>query len=304
VSSIEGVGKEPGHEASQVDKMLLPLNTIVQQKLTKHYSSVLGIFQSLAASGYLSFYQVIGFLDIADLLLDSDDMILIKLIQVLLIVTTRESLSAQPMANKVLAFSLKVFSTREPIIKNNILAVLRQLHSLLFEQYTQHQTKNLEDICYEQLNQLITIVGDKSKPMNIKCLGIDLITLILVEARKVLKSSKQLNKLLRKDYVPLLENYLINEAGTFVVLMRSIKSVTQLLITLQSSYDVLQPVLNLANSSHSWQRYLALESFCTLFSDYRQIQLLNDAIRLSTNLPVLLNIHIDSQRHNKRNKHY
>lgn len=285
ISAIERAEKNPGHESALVDRMFLPLNALVQQKAAKHYSSVLAVVQNLAAAGYLSPRQKVAFLDVAELLLESDDMVLIKVIQVLLIVITRDTVGLPPMASKVLEFCLKAFSNHDSIIKNNVLAVLRQVHSLLFEQYSHRQTKELEDVCHEQLDLLISVAS--SKPLNLKCLGIDMVTLILVEARKVLRSSKRITRLLKKSYVPVLESCLGSDAGPFAVVVRSVKSITQLLVTLQSCYDSYQSVLALANSQHSWQRYLALESFCTLFSDYHQLQLLNDAVNFANNSPVL-----------------
>eukprot|EP00826_Nyctotherus_ovalis_P063113 TRINITY_DN9227_c0_g1_i1.p1 TRINITY_DN9227_c0_g1~~TRINITY_DN9227_c0_g1_i1.p1 ORF type:complete len:270 (+),score=58.89 TRINITY_DN9227_c0_g1_i1:304-1113(+) len=265
--------------------MLLPLNTLMQQKAAKHYSSVLAVVQNLAAAGYLSLHQKLAFLDTAELLLDSDEMVLIKVIQVLLIVITHDTVGSPPMASKVLGFCLKAFSNHDSIIKNNVLAVLRQVHSLLFEQYSHYQTKELEDVCHEQLDLLISVANNKL--LSLKCLGIDMVTLILVEARKVLRSSKRITELLKKSYVPQLESCLSSDAGSFAVVTRGVKSMTQLLATLQSCYDTYHSVLALANSQHSWQRYLALESFCTLFSDYHQLQLLNDAVNFANNSPVL-----------------
>ena len=65
---------------------------------------------------------------------------------------------------------------------------------------------------------------------------------------------------------------LINEANSFAVITRAVKSATQLVLTLQNFYDLLQPILLLTDSQECWQWYLSLEAFCVLSGDYKQIK--------------------------------
>ncbi len=178
------------------------------------------------------------------------------------------------------------------------------MYSLLFERYatdhkaSQDDTKEHEQpafeeseihkVCAEQIEQLIALAGDKYKYTNFKGLGMDLLTVILAETQGQLSSSPRIAELLEKSYAPFLKNYLANEINSFPLITRAVKSATQLILTLQTSYNLVHPILAISASSHSWHRYLALESFCTLFGEYRQIQLMHGMINNVTNMRVII----------------
>ena len=277
-----------------------PLDLLVLQKITKSYQSVLSIFQVLAAAGLLSFPQKISFLDTALKLLESgDDMVPIKVVQVLLIVITRGDVVKPPMAHNVLTLCLKAFASKSQIIKNNVFAVLRQMYALLFEQYAAESKANIEgnlegtelhNVCYEQLEQLIEVAGEKYKHTSFKGLGMDIITVILADTQGVLSKSPKIVELFEKNYTPCLKNYLVSEINSFPMITRAVKSATQLVLTMQISYNLLQPILLIANFPHSWHRYLALESFCTVFSEYKQIQLMHSMLNNVTNMRVMISL--------------
>jgi len=286
---------------SIVESMVKPLELLIQQKSSKSYQSVLSIFQVLAAAGLLTFSQKISFLDSAHILLDSgDDMVPIKVVQVLLIMIIRGDIVKHPMANKILALCMKAFGSKSQIIKNNVFAVLRQMYSLLFDQYSNEckalitankkveliETTELHKVCYEQIEQLIQISGEKYKYISFKGLGMDILTVILAESQGILTNSQQIVSLFEKSYMPVLTNYLMTETMNFPIITRAVKSSTQVILTLQVAYNLLQPILQIASSTHSWHRYLALESFCTLFSEYKQIQFMHSMINNVTNMRV------------------
>ena len=173
-------------------------------------------------------------------------------------------------------------------------AVLRQTYSLLFEQYVADRSKlqarieesEIHKVCVEQIEQLIAIAGEQYKYTNFKGLGMDLLTVILAETQGQLANSPRIVELFEKTYSPYLKNYMVNETGSFPLITRAVKSATQLILTLQTSYSLVHPILALSGSTYSWQRYLALEAFCTLFAEYRQIQHMHGMINNVSNMRV------------------
>eukprot|EP00826_Nyctotherus_ovalis_P005946 TRINITY_DN11360_c0_g1_i2.p1 TRINITY_DN11360_c0_g1~~TRINITY_DN11360_c0_g1_i2.p1 ORF type:complete len:227 (-),score=51.79 TRINITY_DN11360_c0_g1_i2:123-803(-) len=206
-------------------------------------------------------------------------MVIIKVIQILLIVTNRESVVKDPFATKELAVCLKAFNYKSTITRNNIFAVMRQMYSLLFGEYADAiklRTKNgkLEDeeihrICLKQIEVLIEVAKEKNDRAY-KGLGLDMLTSILAEYP--LKESLQVVALLENSYVSSLAECLVEEANVFPIATRAVKATTQLILALQNFYDLLQPILLLTDSQESWQWYLSLECFCVLLGDYRQVK--------------------------------
>ena len=178
---IEGVPND-NIEDSTIKQLIEPLNLLIQKKVSRCYLSVLSIFQTLFASSLLLFEQKIAFLELSLILLKTkDDMILIKIMQILLIMMDRSDIVKLPMANNILALSLKSFSIKNQMIKNNVFAVLGQMYSLLFEEYAiEAQRGNIREesklhkVCYEQLEKVVSITNSKTKHTNLKGLGMDI----------------------------------------------------------------------------------------------------------------------------------
>lgn len=237
-----------------------------------------------------------AFLEVAGKLVDTgDEMVAVKIVQILLLIINREDICKSPFADNILSLSLKAFGNKNPLVRNNILAVLRELYHLLFELYSNEihsqaievfQQSELHQICYSQMKQLIEIAGGKYKDAAFKGMGMDIITVVLTEAPLVKDSL--MSSLMQKAYAFTLSGYLINEIDNFGVIVRAVKSIAQLILRLRHSYMLLQPMLILANSERSWQRYLALEVFCTLFTDYKQIQNLNLRVNEQKHTRVIL----------------
>jgi len=283
---LERVEKSGGQEVVLVEQLVNPLDLLVKQKVSKAYSSLLSIFQSLAGAGSLSFNHKLLFLDIALKLIDSDnEMIPIRILQVLLILTTRDDVGRPPMANKILQLCLKAFTSKNPSIKSNVFVLLRQMTTLLFGEYS--KDNNLQNVCFDIIDQLIIVAGDKYKQIRFKCLSMDLLTVILAEGKETLRKSVQIVELLENAYTPWLKNYLVHEIESYPVVFRVVKSVTQLMLTVRKSYILIQPMIAMASSMHSWHRYLVLESFCALFGNYEQILLISTITNEITNQSVI-----------------
>ena len=76
---------------------------LIQGKNTKAYHSLLSIYQVLSAANLLAFTHKVSFLDLSLKLLDSsDDMIPIKVVQILLIMITRDEVIKPTFASKVI----------------------------------------------------------------------------------------------------------------------------------------------------------------------------------------------------------
>lgn len=285
---LERAEKSAALEIHSVEQLVSPLDLLVKQKVAKAYSSVLSVFQTLAASGYLSFAQKLLFLDTASKLMEaSDEMVPIRILQVLLILITRSDVGRPPMAIKILQLCLKAFGCKNTSVKSNVFAVLRQLSTLLFEEYGKTLDDGLQKVCYDVLDQLIIAAGDKYKQLRFKCLAMDMLTVILAECRETLRRSSQITELIENAYTPWLRNYLVHETESYPVISRVMKSATQLMLALRGSYILLQPVLAMTASAYSWHRYLALESFRALFGDHRQIQSMYATTNEATGQPVL-----------------
>ncbi len=153
------------------------------------------------------------------------------------------------------------------------------------EKAARFEEGEIHKVCVDQIQQLIALSGEKYKHTNFKGLGMDLLTVILAETQGQLVASPQIVELFEKSYAPQLKSYLSPETA-FPLITRAVKSATQLVLALQTSYGLIHPVIALAGSSHSWQRYLALESFCSIFSEYKQIQLMHGMINNVTNMRV------------------
>ena len=83
-------------------------------------------------------------------------MVIIKVMQVMLIIVTSKDIS-EILANEVLKLCMKEFKSKNLNIKNNAIAVLRQMYSLLFQEYSEKLSNpeeikegNLEKTCCEQ----------------------------------------------------------------------------------------------------------------------------------------------------------
>ena len=104
ISAIQAAEKEQTIEVpgATVELMVKPLEMLINGKNTKAYPSLLAVFQVLAAANLLSFEHKVTFLDLAMKLLDSgDDMIPIKVVQILLIMLTKGDIVRAPLATKV-----------------------------------------------------------------------------------------------------------------------------------------------------------------------------------------------------------
>jgi len=233
-------------------------------------------------TGSLVLAQKLTFLEIGSKLVDTgDEMTIIKIIQILLIIINRNDASKPPFADHLLSLCLKVFVNKSQLIRNNILAVLRELYHLLFELFAkeinaQQVSSELHQVCYNQLKQLIEITGGKYKDITFKGLGMDIITIILIECPLI--NDAQISSLIQKAYVFSLSGFLISELDNYPLIIRAVKSATQIMLTLRHSYILLQAILLLVNSEDAWKRYLALEVFCSLFTNYRQIQNMNSLV--------------------------
>jgi hypothetical protein len=282
-------------QAKEVDMeaLIKPLSLLIQNKLSKTYQDILAIFQILAASNLLSIDNKLLFIKLADKLIEAGDMILIRIIQILLLIISYEDIGKSILAEDTLNLSLHLFSNKSSLIRNNIIALLSQMYSLLFEKYNEvlnkyEEVEKLNKVCYRQVEMLIEVAGDKYKQMNVKCLGIDLLSLIF--AKPNLKKSKEIVELVEKAYVPCLNNYLTSQTNSYQILTRSIKSAVHVMLTFQISYILLQPILALTDSLYNWHRYLALEAFCILFKDYNQLRFINLMVNDSTQTRVLLTL--------------
>eukprot|EP00826_Nyctotherus_ovalis_P011238 TRINITY_DN12937_c0_g2_i1.p1 TRINITY_DN12937_c0_g2~~TRINITY_DN12937_c0_g2_i1.p1 ORF type:complete len:331 (-),score=51.04 TRINITY_DN12937_c0_g2_i1:402-1394(-) len=273
------------------NQLIEPLSLLVQSRFTKTYQDVLAIFQSLAASNLLSLESKIKFTDLAEKMTEAGEMAIIKIIQILLIIITYDDIATSTLAEKTFAFSMHVFSSKSSIIRNNIIALLRQMYDLLFGQYNkkleateEEKSTELDDICYKQIELLISITGDKYKQINYKCLGMDILTLIFTDSS--LRKCRRVTELIEKTYVPLLSEYLGNQVSAYQVLARAVKAATQVMLTFRTAYTLIQPMLVLTGSQYNWQRYLALEAFCVLFRDCEQLRYVNLMVNESTHTRV------------------
>ena len=101
---VQNADKEQPKEipSTTVEVLVKPLEMLIQGKNSKAYHSLLSIFQVLAAANLLTFAHKISLLELSLKLLDSsDDMIPIKVVQILLIMITRNDVVKEPLANKV-----------------------------------------------------------------------------------------------------------------------------------------------------------------------------------------------------------
>ncbi len=82
--------------------MVKPLELVLQGKSAKATQPALSVIQVLAAGNMLSLAHKVSFLELAVKLLDSsDDMVPIKVIQILLIMLTRQDVVRPPLADRV-----------------------------------------------------------------------------------------------------------------------------------------------------------------------------------------------------------
>ena len=286
-----------------IDKLLEPIDLIIQQKILKAYYIVLSILQALAVADLLSLAQKLVFINMARRIVDSnEEMMMIKVIQILLIAINRLHVTKIPFANKVLELSLKLFAHKSNFVKNNIFVVLRQMYSLLFEQYVSKlktqtpdnpervENSELHKICYDQLKQLIALNSDKSNQISFKGLGMDMVSLILSEYSLI--GSAQILELIEKLYTPCLNIYFSTEMDNYSIITRTVKSAVQVVSTLEISYNLLQPIIYLTKKEYTWQWYLALEAFNTILSKPKQLQNMNSFTNDITNTKVtfLLNL--------------
>lgn len=278
-----------------IETMVKPLEMLIQAKLYKGYTSALSLYQVMAAANLLCFEHKITFLDNSLKLLDSsDDMIPIKVIQILHIMLTHSDVTKAPLSSMVLTLCLKAFESRSQIIKNSVFAVLSQLYSLLFEEYAnlckgkkiEAQLAKVQEVCAEQIERLIELTGEKHKNLVFQSLGMDILTIILASSHGNIVGSQVLMDLLGKSYCSHLINTIQLEANNYPLLVRAVKSATQLMLTLQTSYNLLQPILQISSSIQPWHRYLALECFSSLFGEYKQIQLMHGMVNNVTNMRV------------------
>lgn len=98
--------KEQPKEIPQttVELLIKPVEQLLQAKNSRAFQPALSIVQVLSAANLLAFPHKVTFAESAAKLLDvSDDMIPIKVIQILLIMLTKQDVGKYPLANKVRA---------------------------------------------------------------------------------------------------------------------------------------------------------------------------------------------------------
>eukprot|EP00826_Nyctotherus_ovalis_P062140 TRINITY_DN8937_c0_g1_i8.p1 TRINITY_DN8937_c0_g1~~TRINITY_DN8937_c0_g1_i8.p1 ORF type:complete len:108 (+),score=32.04 TRINITY_DN8937_c0_g1_i8:23-325(+) len=66
-----------------------------------------------------------------ELLNSEDDMIPIKILQIVLIMTNHEDILKPPMATKVVHLCLKAFNNNSQIIRGNVFTILKQMYTCL-----------------------------------------------------------------------------------------------------------------------------------------------------------------------------
>ena len=288
-------------DASTVQLMLKPLEMLLAAKYEKSYTHVLSIIQVLSAANLLQHDKKLTLLDQFLKLFDSyDDMIPIKILQILMIMITAEDVVQTTFSLKILNLSLKAFSSKSQVIKNTVFAVLRQLYSLLFNQYNKtviakgqnndsqeiFELCELHQICAEQLEHLVQLAGEKFKYTNFKGLGLDLLSAIMSECKTSLAVSAVIKGLFEVKLTNILVLYLKNETNSFPIIIRTVKCATHLMLSTKQSYNLVNLIITLSTSPHSYLRYLSLEAFSMLLNDYTQIQVMHDQTNSITNMKV------------------
>lgn len=281
---------------TSLDSLIKPLEMIFASNLTKFYPVTLSIIQIFAGSSLMSFERKISFIDHSIKLLDTAiDMIPIKILQILLMSLSRSDIRKFPFASKISGLCLKAFSSKNQNIKNTVFAVMRQMYSLLFEEYINeckelHVGEELQKICLEQIEQLVELTGDKYKQLNFKGLGMDMLTIILAETKGFFNANPSVVHLFENSYVYNLSTYFLGDITSVPLILRAIKASTQLILDAETGYTLIYPILKMSESEITWHRYLVLESICTLFSDRKQVQHLHETINENTNTSVYLYI--------------
>lgn len=187
---------------------------------------------------------------------------------------------------------LKAFASKSQNIKNTIFAVLRQMYSLLFDAYikqcSSHQiNEELQKICFEQLERLVEITGEKYKQINFRGLGMDMLTVILEETKGYFIANQSFIHLFETSYVHNLNSYFRDNITSVPLVVRAVKAATQLILDVETAYVLLQPILEISRTPHSWHRYLALECFCSLFSEQKQVQRMHEMANNMANTRVI-----------------
>eukprot|EP00826_Nyctotherus_ovalis_P028402 TRINITY_DN22443_c0_g1_i1.p1 TRINITY_DN22443_c0_g1~~TRINITY_DN22443_c0_g1_i1.p1 ORF type:complete len:257 (+),score=64.05 TRINITY_DN22443_c0_g1_i1:90-773(+) len=210
----------------------------------------------------------------------------------------RRDIVRQPMSSKVLDLCLKSLHSKNHLITSNVFAVIQQMYTLLFEQYASEsrlrediEKTEVHEVCYEQLERLIELAGEKKRSLKFKGLALDCITMVLAAAGSALSSSARIQSLFENSYIPSFCNYLgsskASSSNSFTHASRIVRSATQLMLVAGNSYALLQPLISMSNSQKPWQRYLALEAFSSLLKKYEQIQKLHKIFNKATNMRVL-----------------
>lgn len=254
---------------------------------------MLGIYQTLAAEKMLAFEQKTDFLQMASRLVECNvEMVLIKVLQVLLLITTREDIIKPPLASHTFSLCLSMLSSRSAVIRSSVFAVLQQTYSQLFGRHgdslQELDVEGLHNVCYEQLQKLATLL--RSKDCGLKYLGMDLLAMAFCETKVELVNTPRMTRLLEKECIAYLKNCLRTEVNSFATITKVIRCSTQLILSLRISYDLLQHILILADSVHLWQQYLALESFSILLNRPKQIEAMNSIRNSYSNSMVLSRI--------------
>jgi len=268
------------YNKNTIDEILKPLNEFAKGKEPKVNHLILGIYQGLAADKALTFTQKLSFLGLASQLTESnDEMTLIKILQILLLIITREDIIRAPMAKETSALCLHLLNDKSQVVKNNVFAVLQQMYSLLFGKCAEAckekaSIEELHKVCYEELKKLTLLLEDDS----LKYLGMDILTMIFAKTKLELLNTPRMIKLLENQCISKLKSFLKTGVNSFTSIIRTIKCSTQLMLSLNTYYDLLQHILILADSTHLWQQYLALESFSILFAQPRQLVLMSNMI--------------------------
>ena len=212
----------------------------------------------------------------------------INILQIALCILSAQAVIVPALSQTVLNLSLKAFSSKDTLTRNTAISVLRRMHSLLFAAL--NNSEETFKMCYDQLEELVAISGEKYKTMNYKGMGIDLLAIIFVENDAVLGANKKIRDMLGKSLLPLLLSYMKNPATPYPLLIRVTRLSVQLMLCFESFYQLLVPILSWVNSPLCWLRYLALEAFLALLDSSRQIVELHTFINMETSSTMLKDI--------------
>ncbi len=265
---------------------------------------MLAIVQTLASENQLAPDQKLAFIQHFARVIDpADDKNSIKILQILLILISSETVSHAALCSTVLSLCIKAFASKNALVRGTVLAVLQRQEYIMFSLFNAQaetyppgfEASELHKIALEQLEELVAICGDKYKFLNHKGMGMDLLSTVLSESGRNFHKDPRIVELFSTRLFPVLQGYLgtptLNPPYAFPMYTRAAKLSVQIILSFKAFYGLLSPLMSSTSSLYvwvqPWLRYLALESFCAVLSGKGQIRAMHVAVSSETHRKVL-----------------